>query len=272
MPLLLRHATAGHRRPGVDEAEDRLRPLDARGRLQAAALPALYAGFGVERLLTSPYVRCRQSVDPLASALGLPVEERDELAEERTSPSQALVAEQAATTAVLCTHGDILGILLGEEPEKGSTWVGTLTAAASAAAPTCLRQPRGVGGTSLAAALLRVARASEGSGAPRPGEEGAGAQHDAALVDAHLVDLVHGNVHEPAPEQACPHRKQRGTAARAVEPYLLDDPDLRRRPEHAVALAAGKRSPGTLCVPIPTHGPMVPRPSAGVGYASMNPE
>ena len=37
--LLLRHGTAGHRKPGVDEAEDRLRPLDERGRRQAEALP-----------------------------------------------------------------------------------------------------------------------------------------------------------------------------------------------------------------------------------------
>ena len=41
--LLLRHATAGHRRPSVEESEDRLRPLDARGRRQAEALPDLYA-------------------------------------------------------------------------------------------------------------------------------------------------------------------------------------------------------------------------------------
>ena len=124
MLLLLRHATAGHRQPGVGAAEDRLRPLDARGRRQANALPDAYAGFGVERVLTSPYVRCRQSVGPLASALGLPMEERDELAEGAGEAElRALVAEQAAATAVFCTHGDILGILLGEEPEKGSTWV-----------------------------------------------------------------------------------------------------------------------------------------------------
>jgi 8-oxo-dGTP diphosphatase len=122
--LLLRHATAGHRRPGAEEAEDRLRPLDDRGRRQADALPALHAEARVERLVTSPYVRCRQSVDPLGGALALPVAERSELAEgARDAEVWALVAEVAGTTAVLCTHGDILGVLLGEEPEKGSTWI-----------------------------------------------------------------------------------------------------------------------------------------------------
>ena len=36
---------------------------------------------------------------------------------------RGLLAEAAGTSAVLCTHGDILELLLGEEPEKGSTWV-----------------------------------------------------------------------------------------------------------------------------------------------------
>ena len=69
-------------------------------------------------------MRCRQSVEPLAAALGLPVEERPELAEgvSRDEP-WALVEELGSTIAVLCSHGDILGFLLGEEPPKGSTWV-----------------------------------------------------------------------------------------------------------------------------------------------------
>jgi phosphohistidine phosphatase SixA len=122
--LLLRHATAGRRDPAANQAEDRLRPLDERGLRQAHGLLALYSGYDIERVLTSPYVRCRQSVDPLAAELGLPVEERAELAEGAgEAEAWGLVEELAGSTAVFCTHGDILGLLLGEEAEKGSTWV-----------------------------------------------------------------------------------------------------------------------------------------------------
>ena len=50
--LLLRHAFAGHRRPGDDE--DHLRPLDELGRRHADAYPELFAPFAVERVITSP--------------------------------------------------------------------------------------------------------------------------------------------------------------------------------------------------------------------------
>jgi 8-oxo-dGTP diphosphatase len=120
--LLLRHTSAGHRRTWG--GPDHLRPLDEQGRREAEVLAGLYAPYAVERVLTSPYTRCRQSVEPLARDLGLRVEERIELAEGATrAETLALVDEVSGQSAVLCTHGDIVAELLGEESLKGSTWV-----------------------------------------------------------------------------------------------------------------------------------------------------
>jgi phosphohistidine phosphatase SixA len=118
--FLVRHGSAGKRSKW--EGDDRLRPLDEKGRAQAQGLVALLGERGVERILTSPYVRCRETVEPLADALGLPVEERDELAEGASRQTAlALVAELAGEPAVLCTHGDVVDELAGEETKKGST-------------------------------------------------------------------------------------------------------------------------------------------------------
>ena len=119
--LLVRHATAGKRKQW--EGDDRLRPLDERGRDQAARLTKALRRFTIDGIYTSPYVRCRQTVEPLAEALGLEVEERDELAEGAGRSALALALGLGEGTAVLCTHGDVVVDLLGEESKKGSTWV-----------------------------------------------------------------------------------------------------------------------------------------------------
>ena len=58
------------------------------------------------------------------AALGREIEERDDLAEGvgRNAPL-ALAFELGEHTAVLCTHGDVIFNLLGEETNKGSTCV-----------------------------------------------------------------------------------------------------------------------------------------------------
>lgn len=123
MPILLvRHATAGKR--GTWEGDDRLRPLDERGRRQAAGLVVQLGRFEPERILSSPFLRCMQTVEPLAGELGLAVETAEELSEGAgRRHALALLLRLGPTTAVLCTHGDIVEDLLGEESEKGSTWV-----------------------------------------------------------------------------------------------------------------------------------------------------
>lgn len=123
MPLLLvRHARAGRRESWA--GDDRLRPLDKRGHRQAEALVAALARFGPERVLSSPYLRCTQTVEPLAAALGLTVEEADELAEGAgRERALALLSRLGTETAVLCTHGDLVEELVGTESTKGSTWL-----------------------------------------------------------------------------------------------------------------------------------------------------
>jgi phosphohistidine phosphatase SixA len=119
--LLVRHAEAGHR--GDWDGDDELRPVDERGRRQAEGLVAALARLRPERILSSPAVRCTQTVEPLATELGLPLEETEDLAE-GAGPERVLALARGleGVVAVLCTHGDVVEDLLGEESEKGSIW------------------------------------------------------------------------------------------------------------------------------------------------------
>jgi phosphohistidine phosphatase SixA len=116
--LLVRHARAGKRSKW--EGDDRLRPLDEKGFRQAQGLVDVLERYPVDRILSSPYVRCVQTVEPLAQARALRLEEADELAEgEERSDVLRLLGRVEAECPVLCTHGDIVCELLGEEVKKG---------------------------------------------------------------------------------------------------------------------------------------------------------
>lgn len=123
MPLLLvRHARAGERDEW--EGDDRLRPLDERGRRQAADLVEALARFPVEAILTSPYLRCVETVAPLAAARGLQPELRGELGEEQMTAGAALVRSLAGRDVVVCGHGGLESVV--HEPpkwQKGATLV-----------------------------------------------------------------------------------------------------------------------------------------------------
>jgi 8-oxo-dGTP diphosphatase len=122
--LLVRHAKAGDRARWT--GDDRLRPLDGRGRRQAEAMVAPLAGYGLTRLVSSPYVRCVQTLEPLSARLAMPVEPDDSIAEGASAEQAlALLRRLGRGPAVLCTHGDIVEALLGDDAPKGkgSTWV-----------------------------------------------------------------------------------------------------------------------------------------------------
>lgn len=117
---LVRHARAGHRESWAGD-DDRLRPLDERGRRQAEGLVAQLAERDFSRILSSPYVRCVQSVEPLAAARGLDVEAVDELAEGAGEAAALELFRSLDVPAVACVHGDLAAALLGENLKKGAT-------------------------------------------------------------------------------------------------------------------------------------------------------
>jgi phosphohistidine phosphatase SixA len=120
--MLVRHASAG--KSEAWSGDDRLRPLDARGRKQAEGIASALAARGVDRILSSPYIRCLQTVEPLAADLGIDVEERNELAEGAgPSAPKALADELVDGNVVLCTHGDVVEDLLGRPLKKGATCI-----------------------------------------------------------------------------------------------------------------------------------------------------
>lgn len=119
---LVRHARAGHRESWEGE-DDRLRPLDERGQRQAEGLVAQLAGRDFSRILSSPYVRCVQSVEPLAAARGLPVEAVDELAEGAGEAAALELFRSLDAPAVASVHGDLAEALLDDKLKKGATAV-----------------------------------------------------------------------------------------------------------------------------------------------------
>jgi phosphohistidine phosphatase SixA len=116
--VLVRHASAGDRADGAED--DRLRPLDARGRRQATGLAELLGGLDLRRVVSSPYVRCVETVEPLAAALGLEVERDDRLAEGKGRAALELLQDEGVAC---CTHGDVVGDLLGFGLKKGAAVV-----------------------------------------------------------------------------------------------------------------------------------------------------
>lgn len=126
--LLVRHAHAGDR--GRWDDDDRLRPLSDQGWRQARGLVGRLGAYGAERVISSPYVRCIQTLEPLARVRGIDIETSPALAEGAGRDEIcALLARVTGTASVLCTHGDVAGEVLdavgrpGARCAKGSTWV-----------------------------------------------------------------------------------------------------------------------------------------------------
>lgn len=132
----MRHTHAGSRSSW--DGPDAHRPLTKRGRRQAEAIAAGMEAAGPSRLVSSPYRRCTQTLDPLAAHLGLTVESDERLAEGAGGAAALTLADELSKepeAAVACSHGDVIPELLRilkanatriRDPliwPKGSTWV-----------------------------------------------------------------------------------------------------------------------------------------------------
>ena len=127
---VLRHARA-RSRSRWDGTDDRMRPLTPRGQTQALAIASTLAPH-VREVHSSPYLRCVETVAPLATLIGTDVVIDERLAEGNDWLDLLHRIEASTTSIALCTHGDVLGDLVlrlhhrglaGEGGiEKGCTW------------------------------------------------------------------------------------------------------------------------------------------------------
>jgi 8-oxo-dGTP diphosphatase len=132
--FVVRHAKAGDRKRWKG-APDEVRPLSNSGRAQSAALAERLIEEKPTRLVSSPILRCVQTLEPLGEQAGLAVEVDERLMEGASfEESLALVAE-LPDRAVICSHGDVIpdlisalvrrGMELTTEPDwrKATIWV-----------------------------------------------------------------------------------------------------------------------------------------------------
>jgi 8-oxo-dGTP diphosphatase len=115
---LVRHAKAGERRLWKDNDIDR--PLSKKGWKQSEAIAKRLAKCDPSVLLSSQYVRCIQTLEPLGERLDRPVTIDPRLTEdEPVGPVLELFAE-APSGAVLCTHGDIIPAAIQALKKRGT--------------------------------------------------------------------------------------------------------------------------------------------------------
>jgi 8-oxo-dGTP diphosphatase len=114
-------------------SDDKLRPLTDKGRFQARGLVDQLVDVRVDMIVSSPAVRCTESVEPLAEARGLTVVEDNALWEAMPLTGIRRLVDEL-DHAVLCSHGDMIPDLVdqlidegmeavGRDCKKGSTWI-----------------------------------------------------------------------------------------------------------------------------------------------------
>jgi phosphohistidine phosphatase SixA len=130
---VIRHAKAKNRLEWTEP--DDLRPLTKRGRREALAIAERLRSEPPSRLVSSPYARCIQTLEPLALALDLPIETTESLAEgaDGTGAVELLLSLTADAVVACCTHGDVLQDAIGAVGATGVPLDGPLVAPVASA-------------------------------------------------------------------------------------------------------------------------------------------
>ncbi len=135
--LVVRHATAGERKKW--SGDDALRPIDDEGRHQAAVLGEVLAPFAPHRLYAATPLRCKQTLEPLAEAAGLPIL-IDSAFAEPADAADAPAKGKLAVARLLELRDERAGIC-----SQGKMIPPMLAALEGAADPAPYRTPKGGG-------------------------------------------------------------------------------------------------------------------------------
>jgi 8-oxo-dGTP diphosphatase len=114
---LVRHAKAGERR--LWDGDDLDRPLSPKGRKQADMLASRLAGLDISTLYSSPYVRCTQTLQPLADRLDREIEIDARLSEEEQYEPMLEMLAAVPDGAVMCSHGDMIPATISALERRG---------------------------------------------------------------------------------------------------------------------------------------------------------
>lgn len=137
--ILLRHAKATPRNDW--SGEEAKRPLLPEGKAQAKRLVAILKSFGPKRLVTSPWTRCWQTVEPYAKACDKTLISRSQLTEltSSLSPRKTTKAVQdlfdSQNSALLCSHRPALPTITQTLATRANTEVKPQILAATDLAP-----------------------------------------------------------------------------------------------------------------------------------------
>jgi 8-oxo-dGTP diphosphatase len=118
-PLIItRHgkATAHDQWDGLDS----LRPLVAQGMQQARDIAGGLAAFGPDAIMSSPAIRCLQTIAPLSYKLGMEIRESGKISQDKWTSEGDRVVDfvsarlRKAVPVVMCSHGPVIPQIVSE--------------------------------------------------------------------------------------------------------------------------------------------------------------